>query len=58
LALKKHALEAGRLACDAQNLGHDRAYVVGFPIRYLHGSANVGGAGASILTAMMNFSCR
>jgi len=33
LALKKHALNAGRQACDAPNLGHDCAHAIGFPIR-------------------------
>ncbi len=33
LALNKRALNAGRQACDAQNLGHNCAHAVGLPIR-------------------------
>jgi hypothetical protein len=33
LALNKRALNADWQACDAQNLGHNCAHAVGFPIR-------------------------
>lgn len=33
LDLNKRSLNAGRQACDAQNLSHNRAHAVGFPIR-------------------------